>query len=355
MKTKAKTKITQTKIFKTVIFFIAVVTLCVVYYFVSPYFLFEKHSSVDKFPLTIKSKINSDLKIHFIDVEQGDCILIITPCNRTILMDAGVENESITKNVVSYLKNLNIKKIDYLIATHPDSDHIGGFKEIFDKFKVKFVFRPYVKSSNVKTDNLKERFNPPNANFCETYVYADFINAVNKERSDWVYICSDTDLIFDYGEYFSLKIDFLTPTADLKDLWYNDLNDYSPIIKLSFGSFTAIFTGDASNYVEQEALNNYSNLILDCDLLKVAHHGASTSTSHDFLKSVTPKYAVISCGAGNIYSHPKQSVLTELLNFNCKLFRTDLQGTITFNVRKGGDVSYLTDRNCNQSDLYIGY
>lgn len=355
MKTKAKTKITQTKIFKTVIFFVAVVTLCVVYYFVSPYFLFEKHSSADKFPLSIKSNAKSDLKIHFIDVEQGDCILIITPCERAILIDAGLEDESISKNVISYLENFNIKKIDYLIATHPDSDHIGGFKEIFDKFNVKFVFRPYVKSSNIKTDNLKERFNPPNANFCETYVYADFINAVNKERADWVYICSDTDLIFDYGEDFSLKIDFLTPTADLKDLWYNDLNDYSPIIKLSFGAFTAIFTGDASNYVEQEALSNYSDLILDSDLLKVAHHGASTSTSHDFLKSVTPKYAVISCGEGNIYSHPKQSVLTELLNFNCKVFRTDLQGTISFSVKKSGDVSYLTERNCNQSQLYIGY
>lgn len=353
-KNKAKKKITDYKIFKTALFTLAVVLFCAGYYVFSPYFLFEKPSSIDEFPIILNGEESHDLEVHFLDVGQGDAIYIKTPDSINILIDGGLNDKEVSDKIVNYLKDLKVKKIDYMIATHPDADHIGGFIEIFDKFKVKFVFRPYVKSDNAKTDRLKDRFNPPNANYCETDVYAEFLNSLNEERSSWVYINKDTDLTVNYSSGNILKLDFLTPLNVESDLYYYDLNDYSPLIKLSYAKFSFMFTGDATTNIEDEALESISKLVLNSDVLKVAHHGSDTSSSFDFLKAVKPDYAVISCGEGNIYNHPKQSVLTSLLSLNTDLYRTDKHGNIVFKINADGQVSINTEKK-SVGSVYKGY
>lgn len=353
-KAKGKKKITDSKQFKSALFFIAVVALSVAYYFLSPYFLSEKPCYDGDFPIINQSKIVSDLEVVFIDVGQGDSILIKTPSNQTILIDAGAEEDYSGVNLVKYLKSCGVKTIDYAIITHPDADHTGGFISVFDKFKVKFVFRPYVRSDNKLTDRLKSRFNPQTITYCDTDTYANLLLSINSERSNWVYIDKDTDLIFDYADGKTLKLDFLTPTAELSELNYTDLNDYSPLIKITYAGKSFMLTGDASKTVEEEALSFYPSYVLACDVLKVAHHGSDTSTSYSFVKAVSPSYAVISCGEGNIYKHPKSSVLTTLLASNAKLFRTDLQGSVTFTVNSSGDLSMSTEKIYNGS-LGAGY
>lgn len=353
-KAKGKKKITDSKQFKSALFFIAVVALSVAYYFLSPYFLSEKPCYDGDFPIINQSKIVSDLEVVFIDVGQGDSILIKTPSEQTILIDAGAEEDYSGVNLVKYLKSCGVKTIDYAIITHPDADHTGGFISVFDKFKVKFVFRPYVRSDNKLTDRLKSRFNPQTITYCDTDTYANLLLSINSERSNWVYIDKDTDLIFDYADGKTLKLDFLTPTAELSELSYTDLNNYSPLIKITYAGKSFMLTGDASKTVEEEALSFYPSYVLACDVLKVAHHGSDTSTSYSFVKAVSPSYAVISCGEGNIYKHPKSSVLTTLLASNAKLFRTDLQGSITFTVNSSGDLSMSTEKIYNGS-LGAGY
>lgn len=337
---KAKSNLISTKIIKTAIFFVAVIVICVTYYYLSPFLLSEKPSSIDKFPIALSGTAKNDLEIHFIDVGQGDASLIKTPDGKFIMIDAGVDDEKVTDKVINYLKKIGVTKIDYLIATHPDADHIGGFPKIFDRYKVKFVFRSYVKSDNIKTDRLKDRFNPPEANYSATDVYADFINSVKDERCEWVFINAETDLTIHYDNDF-FKMDFLTPSKPINEVKYNDLNDYSPLLKISYAGFSAMFTGDATKSVEEEALKIYGNSTLDCDLLKVAHHGSNTSTGRAFLKAVSPSYAVISCGVDNEYGHPHIEVTTALLESAVKIYRTDKKGNIVFKVNKNGESSVL--------------
>ncbi len=342
---RAKSKLINAKTIKTAILFVSVIVICVIYYYVSPFFLSEKHSSIDKFPLTLYGTNQNDLEIHFIDVGQGDAVLIKTPDSRNIMIDAGVDDDAVTDKVVNYLKDNGVKTIDYVIATHPDADHIGGFPAIFDNFKVKFVFRPYIKSDNFKTDRLKDRFNPSEAFYCDTDVYADFVNSVKKERAEWVFINADTDISIDYGNDNILKLDFLTPSMSLTEVKYNDLNDYSPLLKLSYTGFSAMFTGDATKLVEKEALTVYPDRTLDCDLIKVAHHGSATSSSNDFIEAVSPKYAVISCGLNNDYGHPDIKVTEVLLKSSIKTYRTDKHGNIVFKINRSGECSVTYQKN----------
>lgn len=353
-KSKGIKKILDNKSFRSALFTVAVIALCIAYYFLYPFFNAEKPSSNATFPITIEGVAKNDLEVHFIDVGQGDGILIKTPSGETILIDAGLQEEYAEKDLINYLKNNDVKRIDYAIMTHPDADHIGGFAKVFKKYKVKFVFRPYVQSDNTLTDSLKSRFNAETSVRCYTDVYANLLLDLKSERSDWVYINKDVDLIFDYSDDCQLKIDFLTPVSDLTELSYTDLNDYSPIIKVSYMGKSFLLTGDASINVEEEALAEYSTSILNADVLKVAHHGSDTSSSYSFVKAVSPDYAVISCGENNSYNHPKNSVIITLLSVNAKICRTDKQGSILFKVTKDGDLSVGYEKVYTGS-LAVGY
>lgn len=326
---------------KTVIFTVTVALCCFIYYKLSPYIISSKEPSDDKFPLTVYGVSTGELEIHFIDVGQGDAIYIKTPDEKSILIDAGENDYDKSDALMNYLYNAGMRKVDYMIATHSDADHIGGFVDILKSYTVDFVFRPYIKSSHEETDDLNDRFNPPDALYCATDIYADFINAVNDERSDWVFFTKDTDIIFEYDTGDKLVIDFMSPVQELSSLSYTDVNDCSPLLKITYKNFTAMFTGDMSSDVEAEMLDYYDEDELKCTVLKVSHHGSDSASSEDFIKAVSPTYAVISCGLNNVYNHPKTSVIKNLLasGAGTLIYRTDLDGTIVFKVNQSGEIS----------------
>lgn len=237
------------------------------------------------------------LCVKYIDVGQGDSEFIILPNGETILIDAGEKGSG--KKVVSEIKDMSVDKIDYLIATHPHADHIGGMPDVIDSFDIGKVYMPRADYSSKTYLTVLEKIDEKNLK----------ITAV---KSGTKVISSD-----------ELSAEFISPASEE----YNSLNDFSAVLKLTYGDTSFLFTGDAEAYSEQEMLE--SGFDLSADVLKVGHHGSDTSSSENFLDAVSPKYAVISCGLNNDYSHPSENTLDKLSSINTKVFRTDKMGTIT--------------------------
>lgn len=244
------------------------------------------------------------LVAEFLDVDQADCELIFLPDGKILLIDAG--NRGDGEEIVSYLKGKNISKIDYVVATHPHADHIGGMSDVIDSFEIGKIFVPRVASSDVPT----------------TKTYEDFLTSVQNKGLKLSAAKAGTTL-FEGADY---KADCFAPCSDD----YKEINDYSVVIKLSYGIHSFLFTGDAEILSENEMLNAGYNL--NSDVIKLGHHGSHSSSSEEFLKAVSPSYAVISCGEGNDYDHPHDETLEALANLNGppKTLRTDLDKTIIF-------------------------
>jgi competence protein ComEC len=240
---------------------------------------------------------NNFLSIHIIDVGQGDSILIQTPTKKNILVDGGDEDSY--HIIRSYLRKNKIKSIDYIIATHLDSDHIGSLDNIIDKFDVKKVYTPEQKVNTNSYKNLVSSCDNKNINI--NYLYKD----------DYLKI----------DEYIDL---FILSPSYIQD----DTNSNSIVFKLDYNNKSFLFTGDCTTSNELNIIECFN--LDDVDFLKVGHHGSSTSTSVDFLNSTTPDIAAISCGYKNQYGHPHKSVLDNLSNNNTLIYRTDLLGDIVF-------------------------
>ncbi len=240
--------------------------------------------------------LSRELEVHFIDVGQGDSTLIKLPNKESILIDAGKNVDS--ELVVNYLKKEGIKKIDYVIGTHPHEDHIGGLDVVIESFEIGRVYLPRV----VHT----------------TKTYEDVLLAIKNKNLKVIEAKGGVTL--DIPEVNAI---FVAPNSSE----YKDINNYSAVLKLTYQDTSFIFTGDAEELSENEMLlQSYTNL--DTDVLKVAHHGSSTSTSEAFLEAVSPKYAVISLGENNTYGHPHFETIDKLNRHQIKYFRTDLQGDI---------------------------
>lgn len=244
------------------------------------------------------------LTAEFLDVDQADCELFFLPDDKILLIDAG--NRGDGEEIVNYLKSKNIERIDYLVATHPHADHIGGMSDVVDSFEIGQIFAPRVAKGDVPT----------------TKTYEDFLISVQNKGLKLTAAKPGTTL-FEGADY---KAECFAPNSDD----YKELNDYSVVVKLSYGIHSFLLTGDAETLSEGEMLNAGFNL--DSDVLKVGHHGSDTSSSKEFLQAVSPKYAIISCGTGNDYGHPHRQTLTALENLEGieKTFRTDLENTIIF-------------------------
>jgi len=240
-----------------------------------------------------QSQPNNDLlRISFIDVGQGDCILIKTAEGNNILIDSG-SLESKDK-VLNYLEFENVDEIEYAFFTHPHADHIGAADEILKSIEIKNVYIP-----NAVTT---------------TQVYNRMLDELEKHESV-VQAKSGQKISFD-----GIEIDILSPIKDE----YNDLNKYSIVMKLTYGKNSFLLTGDATSENEVEMLEK--GLDLKADILKIGHHGSNTSTSSEFLTAVAPEVAVISCGVNNRYGHPHQETLEKLKDIDT--YRTDQGGTI---------------------------
>ncbi|WFD11561.1 ComEC/Rec2 family competence protein [Tepidibacter hydrothermalis] len=238
---------------------------------------------------------DNSLSVHFIDVAQGDSTLLISPDNKTMLIDAG--DNSHGKKVVNYLNKLNIKKIDILIGTHPDADHIGGLDYVINHFDIGLFCMPN-KAHNTNT-------------------FKDVLSAA-KNKNLKIHK-TKSGMNFSLGKF--IKCNVLSPTKN-----YDNNNLCSLVIKSTYKNKSFLFTGDAEFQNEQDMIK--SNYNLESDILKVGHHGSSSSTSENFLLKVKPDIAVISCKCNNKYHHPSEKTLALLRKYNIPLYRTDKQGDI---------------------------
>ena len=239
------------------------------------------------------------------DVGQGDSILIQVN-NKNLLIDSGPKDSK--NNLLSYLTKLDINTLDYVIATHPHEDHIGNMATILNKYKVKNFLSPKIDQSS-KT-------------------YEKMLNSLKKYNLKINVLKSDSALI-DLGDNTSIKI--YSPIMDK----YDNINNYSPVFRITYGASSFLFTGDAEIAVEKKILSSYEDI--KADVLKLGHHGSSSSSSKEFISKVNPSIAVISAGKDNSFGHPHKESLKTLKDNNIPYYRTDLKGSIIIMGDKKGD------------------
>ncbi len=234
-----------------------------------------------------------DLSVHYIDVGQADSCLVCLPDGKTMLIDAG--NNSDGDDVVGYLHNQGVNRIDFLVGTHPHSDHIGGLDDVIKAFDIGKFYMPRVINTTQTFEDVLDA--------------ADAKGLTINTAKDGVRIYSD-------GE---TAIDIVAPCKDE----YESLNNYSAVVLLKYKDASFVFTGDAETESENEITAD-----IKADVLKIGHHGSSTSSSERFLNRVKPSFAVISCGTDNSYGHPHRETLDKLQRMGVTLYRTDLNGTV---------------------------
>ena len=248
------------------------------------------------------SLIPRQLKVYFIDVGQGDSCLIVSPNNKKILIDGG---EGEPEVLLSYLLARRIKTIDYIMISHFDSDHCNGLIEVINTLNVK----------NIIISNQ--------AYLCDEY--KNIKNIINLKKINVIHVKQGDKLNIEQD----LKIDILYPPEKLE---YDDLNNNSIVAKVTYNSFSILFTGDIEKS-EKNLLEKYKEK-LKSDVIKVSHHGSKTSSSEEFIKAVKPKIALIGVGENNKFGHPNIETIRRLENINCKIYRTDKMGEIVIKVDK---------------------
>ena len=255
-----------------------------------------------------KAEPLSGMEITYLDVGNADCEIIRMEDGTNIVIDAGTKDQS--GNIIRALKRKGIRKIDYLIATHPHADHIGGMEDIIDSAEIGTVVFPSVVHTSETYENLLKKIKEKE------------IPAVKAESG---VVLHETD---------RCKIQLVAPKKDEK---YESLNNYSAVLHIAYGNTTFLFAGDAEKLSENEMLN-YE---IRSDVLKVGHHGSRTSSSEKFIAKVNPRIAVISCGKDNEYGHPHQETL-EILK-NAEVYRTDKNGDIIIHA-DGTNLTVATEK-----------
>lgn len=297
-----------------------------------------------------------DLKVYFIDIGQGDCIFIELPDGRNMLIDTGDKRTDGKAKIDKYLRDEKGNKvtIDYCVATHPDSDHIGLMPYVYEQYDVLKSYRPYVYSENKSASALPYELNKGIKIKNSSNIYYDYITNVNAEQTYWEFFKDDSDFSNGFtgkdGEIYEYTVNFVMPYADnLNDYQYfTTPNDFSAVIMLEYADRKILFTGDieyetGKKGAEQSFIREFSTsnpAMVDCDVLKVAHHGSDSSTSPEFLSLVKPEYSVISCGLSNKHRHPLKSTLDNLVNCGSEIYRTDLQGTIILTIDSKGEMTF---------------
>ena len=266
------------------------------------------------------------LHIHAIDVGQGDSYLIVTPEKKTILIDAGPAEAG--SKVVAFLRQQGIAELDLVIATHPHADHIGGMGYVLESFKVK----NFLDSGQEHT----------------TLTYRRMLEAVKKYVGRLTLAQAGQKFNLDNG----ITLSVLAPRQPwLQNVSGSDLNANSVVVRLDYGQFSMLLTGDAEDETEDRLLTDGAPL--QVTVLKVAHHGSRHSTRERFLRAATPSVAIISCGATNRYGHPAQATLDRLRRLDVALYRTDLHGDITLTTN-GQEYRITPTRQVAASELWRG-
>lgn len=299
---------------------------------------------------------NGELAVHFVDVGQGDATVIEFPDGKTMLIDGGGEE---CTHLLRYIRALKIKKFDYLMLSHPDTDHCGGLDDVLKLYGAKEIFIPYCPNENINS------------------AYFRFTSQIKKMAKEGitVHISQKYSLIHSENEenfYYAMVLSPLP--EELDGSYYNDLcdseitdeevNDTSAVLYLEYAQTRFLFTGDIGERVESDIIKNCLVLgkdayfyqtelngvelaltpnLFNIDVLKISHHGSSKSSTEEFLQLVSPKHAVISVGKGNLYGHPSPTVISRITaaNANCKILRTDVQGDIVITVTQKGETSFV--------------
>ena len=254
------------------------------------------------------AQASTNVTIKFIDVGQGEAILIALP-EKTMLIDAGPTGSA--PKIAQVLQELGRDKIDYLVATHPDEDHIGGMADVISSTQIGTIYAPN------KTNN--------------TATYRKFLTAI--QNNNLQITLAEAGTIIDQTDAYKLEI--LWPT---KDANFPDTNDYSVIIKLTVGTKTFLFTGDAPTSAILDANPDH------IDVLKLSHHGSRTGTNEQLVRRLSPTYAVISYALDNSYGHPMQSVLNALHKHSVEVWGTGANGTITITC-DGTTIDISSEKN----------
>lgn len=302
------------------------------------------------------SKIEaSALEVHFVNVGQGDAILINLPDNQTVLVDSGPK--SAEKNLLHYIDNIffsnsKSKTFDHVVLTHSDSDHSGNMLAILNNYKVNNFYRPAIYSETIESSYIESN---PHVTKVNTQTYSNIISKlISLEQKDSVFITTSTSGIT-IGNQENNYITFLSPNVPVYT-GSNAVNNYSPVMLVEFNNQKIMLTGDITSQVELEVVNNHAtqNGYLDVDVLKLAHHGSNTSTSALLLENTKPEFAVISVG-NNSYGHPSAEVINRIydysisnnVNLHNNILQTKEKGNIVFYVNPSSQVNYLAIANAH--------
>lgn len=244
----------------------------------------------------------NDLIVYYIDIGQGDSILIQTPDSHFILIDTG--SRSYASKVINFLNQLSVTTLSAFVATHPHEDHIGGCEEIFDAFTILSVYHP--------------------GYYLNTQTYLRFLTAAQNEGCP---IYTDDDV--NPGDYIDISNSVTCQILHINKHASN-ANDASIVLRVDYSQVSFLFTGDINgdmgDYVESYLVDSWD---VDIDILKVAHHGSRHSSTDYFLDEATPDIAVISCGEGNVYGHPHTEALARLIAHDADIYRTDINRDVT--------------------------
>lgn len=252
------------------------------------------------------------LQVHYIDVGQGDCQLIVSS-SETVLIDCG--EREYYERVIDYIKGLNISKLDYVVVSHPHTDHMGGMSYIIDEFDVGTVIMPKIQDSAL-----------PNTN-----AYKRLLTSISEKNIKVKYA--------EPGKKYGVGGAVMTVLSPVKD--YDNLNNYSAAVRITHGENTFLFTGDIEKKAEADILSSGGDV--SATVLKAAHHGSSGSSSKAFIDAVNPEYVVIEVGTGNDYGHPHKETLKWIEERGLKLYRTDLNGNVIF-TSTGSSLAVKTEK-----------
>lgn len=298
----------------------------------------------------IAARREGDLRVHFVDVGQGDAIIAELPDGKTMLIDGGVGDYDSKSALLRYINALGISKFDYLMLTHPDADHAGGLDDVLRCFGAEKAFIPYV------------------TEYDEDSAYGQFLDELSKIDCDVKVSCTYQTILSDTSEFFYYMM-ILSPfqqgidgsyyeAANAQGATDEDQNAASAVLWLEYAGRRILFTGDITSEVEEDLCEQYETLGEECfllqaetiwgeqvtltpepdklDFLKVAHHGSASSTSERFLQLTTPEAAFISVGVGNMYNHPSQETLKRLYDAGTDVYRTDELGSVILTIDQEG-------------------
>ena len=285
----------------------------------------------------------ADLTVYFLDVGQGDSAIIVCD-DEAMIIDGGLPGQS--SKIHSFLEKHHINRLLYVVATHPDQDHIGGLPAALQQVKVQYIFSPVKKYDSDRFDDLLR--------------YAENQRLKIKVPDKKVYYLGEATITFyncererkNFVQSLRDKVSSILNRNEPEENHEN--NDISLVVRIDYGNVAFLFTGDIEKDAEQRLLEDSkvedSEVDLKADVIKISHHGSDSSSSRAFLQKVNPTYAVISCGESNKFGHPSATTLKSLLEMDIKLFRTDMQGDITFSS-DGETITFSTEKQA-QGNLY---